>query len=103
MDEDQPADLAARDGPWIADAWGALLLACLEAGAVPGAVLELIERDDGYLDGADAARYFASPDAWGALDHLACAAARGRILDVGAGAGRAALYLQETGHDAVAL
>ena len=70
---------------------------------MPGAVLELIERDDGFIDGGDAARYFARPDAWDALDRLACAEARGRILDVGAGAGRAALYLQETGHDVVAL
>jgi SAM-dependent methyltransferase len=37
------------------------------------------------------------------LDRLACAQVRGRILDVGAGAGRAALYLQETGRDVVAL
>ncbi|MDQ6675028.1 MAG: class I SAM-dependent methyltransferase [Chloroflexota bacterium] len=103
MIEDEPSDVAGREGPWLGDAWGALLLACLEAGMVPGAVLELIERDDGFLGGADAVRYFAGPDDWGTLDRLACAEARGRILDVGAGAGRAALYLQETGRDAVAL
>jgi SAM-dependent methyltransferase len=103
MIEGHLSDGAAQDGPRSGDAWGALLLACFEAGAVPGAVLELIERDDGFIDGGDAARYFARPDAWDALDRLACAEARGRILDVGAGAGRAALYLQETGHDVVAL
>jgi len=70
---------------------------------MPGAVLELIERDDGFLDGADAARYFTGPDAWDALDRLACTEARGRVLDMGAGAGRSALYLQETGRDVVAL
>ena len=91
------------DGPRLGDAWGSLLVSCFEADAVPGTVLELIERDDGFLEGMDAARYFAGHDAWDALDHQACAAARGRILDVGAGAGRAALYLQETGRDAVAL
>jgi SAM-dependent methyltransferase len=103
MFEAHGADRASGDGPAIGDAWGSLLEACLDAGAVPGAVLELIERDDGFLDGADAVRYYAGPDAWGALDRLACAEARGRILDVGAGAGRAALYLQELGRAAVAL
>lgn len=103
MTEDQCSDRVAPDGPRPGDAWGALLLACFDAGAVRGAVLELIERDDGFLEGADAVRYFAGPDAWGAMDRKACAEARGRILDVGAGAGRAALYLQETGRDVVAL
>jgi SAM-dependent methyltransferase len=103
MFEDHPADHSSSDGPAIGDAGGALLEACLDGGPTPGAVLELIERDDGFLEGADAARYFAGPDAWGALDRLACAEARGRILDVGAGAGRAALYLQESGRDVVAL
>src|SRR2546421_12864751 len=103
MIEDHISDRAGPDGPWPGDAWGALLLACQEAGAMPGAVLELIERDDGFLEGADAARYFAGPDAWDALDRLACTEARGRVLDVGAGAGRSALYLQETGRDVVAL
>ena len=70
---------------------------------MPGTVLELIERDDGFLEGMDAVRYFAGPDEWGVLDRQACAEARGRILDVGAGAGRAAVYLEETGRDAVAL
>src|SRR5438094_4170986 len=103
MLENHFSDGAARDGPSLGDAWGALLLACSDAEAAPGAVLELIERDDGFIDGGDAARYFARPDAWDTLDRLACAKARGRILDVGAGAGRAALYLQESGHDVVAL
>jgi hypothetical protein len=42
MIEDHPSDDAGREGPWPGDAWGALLLACLEAGMVPGAVLELV-------------------------------------------------------------
>jgi SAM-dependent methyltransferase len=90
-------------GPQTGDAFGACLLACWEAGARPWAALELIERDDGYLDGGDASRYFAPPEAWGALDRWACDQARGRVLDVGAGAGRAALHLQQTGREAVAL
>jgi SAM-dependent methyltransferase len=66
-------------------------------------VLELIERDDAFLDGGDAARYFAPPEAWDALDRRACDLATGRVLDVGAGAGRATLHLQATGRAAVAL
>jgi SAM-dependent methyltransferase len=65
--------------------------------------VELVERDDGFLAGADASRYFAPPAAWGPLDRWACDQARGRVLDVGAGAGRAALHLQATGREAVAL
>jgi SAM-dependent methyltransferase len=79
------------------------LLACWEAGIQPWAAVELIERDDGYLDAADAARYFTPPEGWGRLDRWACDQARGRVLDVGAGAGRATLHLQETGREAVAL
>jgi SAM-dependent methyltransferase len=87
----------------IGDAFGACLLDCWEGGVRPWSVLELIERDDGFLDGGDAARYFAPPAAWGALDHWVCDQVRGRVLDVGAGAGRATLHLQATGREAVAL
>lgn len=89
--------------PRLGDAFGALLLDCWEQGAKPGAILEGIERDDGFLDFGDAARYFAGYDAWGPLDRWACARARGRVLDVGAGAGRHALYLQARDCDVVAL
>ncbi len=95
--------LASPTGPRLGDAFGALLLECWERGTTPGAVLELIERDDGYMSAGDAARYFAEADAWGPLDRWACAHTRGRVLDVGSGAGRHALYLQQAGHDVVAL
>lgn len=97
------APIPSSSGPRPGDAFGTLLLACWERGVAPGAVLEIIERDDGYLDAGDVARYFAGPDAWGPLDRWACAQAKGRVLDVGAGAGRHALHLQEQGHDVVAL
>jgi len=91
------------DGPVVGDAFGAALLACWEASVKPYEVLELIERDDGYLDGADAARYFAPPESWDALEHSVCERACGRVLDIGSGGGRIALYLQERGLDVTAL
>lgn len=89
--------------PQHGDAFGALLLACWETGAAPGEVWEFVERDDGFLGGGDAARYFAAPESWGRLDTWACRQATGRVLDLGCGAGRHALFLQQAGHDVVAL
>jgi SAM-dependent methyltransferase len=62
----------------------------------------MIERDDGLVD-ADfsMASYFA--DKWSAVEREAFRQLRGRILDVGAGAGRVSLYLQKRGHDVVAI
>lgn len=96
-----PADDPA--GPQLGDAFGALLLACWEAGTAPGEVWEFVERDDGLLSAADAARYFAAPADWGGLDTWACQRTSGRVLDIGCGAGRHSLLLQTLGHDVVAL
>jgi SAM-dependent methyltransferase len=94
---------SAQPAPLRGDAFGALLMACWQAGAQPGHVLEFVERDDGYLDSADAARYFNEPEAWGPLGTWACAQVRGRVLDIGSGAGRHSLHLQRQGFDVVAL
>ena len=58
--------------------------------------VEVIERDDGYVDttpGADA--YFAPFDVWPQYKQDAIDLARGRVLDIGCGAGRVCLHLQE--------
>jgi SAM-dependent methyltransferase len=47
--------------------------------------------------------YFTGPDAWPDWAHEALGEARGRVLDVGCGAGRFALHLQEAGHEVVAI
>ncbi len=81
----------------IGDAFGEVLLACQQAGGAAGVAYELIERSDGFLAVVDAARYFSTdPDS-------AFELARGRVLDIGAGAGRASLALHDRGQDVVAL
>jgi 2-polyprenyl-3-methyl-5-hydroxy-6-metoxy-1,4-benzoquinol methylase len=87
----------------IGDAFGHVLLACQAGGGVPGVAFELIERSDGHLGVMDAARYFAPAGDWPATTRFARERAVGHILDIGAGAGRVALVLQDEGYDVVAL
>jgi SAM-dependent methyltransferase len=62
--------------------------------------VEIIERDDGYLDLSGGPQaYFAEYPAWPAMEKEAISLARGRVLDVGCGAGRVGLYLQSRGLD----
>lgn len=85
--------------PRIGDAFGRTLRLCWAAGAVPGAAVEIIEREDGHISAGDASRYFTPAEELSALDRTALEAARGRVLDVGAGAGRHALALRARGVD----
>lgn len=87
------------DEPVTGDAFGAILVSELDS---RGAI-EVVERDDGFVGVTPAVRYFSSPEAWNPLDVAAVDACRGRVLDVGAGAGRAALELQGRGLDVLAL
>lgn len=60
--------------------------------------LELVERDDGFVGAAGrASAYFTPYSAWPAHERAALAWARGRVLDIGCGAGRHALHLQQSG------
>jgi len=82
-------------GPAPGDAFGLAMLD-QQAGR-PGSLI--IERDDGFID-VDSFDY---ADGWLERDRWALDRATGRVLDVGAGAGRAALGLQERGQEVVAL
>jgi hypothetical protein len=64
----------------------------------------MVERDDGYVDSSlDLATYFDTVRKWPPHQRTALRYVRGRVLDVGCGAGRHALYLQHRGHDVVGI
>ncbi|HVL80706.1 MAG TPA: class I SAM-dependent methyltransferase [Actinomycetota bacterium] len=81
------------------DAFGVAMLTHLERGSGVAA----LERDDGFIEGHPMDGYFTTADHWPPefvreLDELS-----GRVLDVGCGAGRVALYLQEHGCQVVGI
>lgn len=83
------------------DAYGRLILDYLEG--KPS--LEVVERHDGFINasGFGPAAYFASVRRWPRPERAALRLVRGRVLDVGCGAGRVAIELQERGHDVVGI
>jgi SAM-dependent methyltransferase len=91
-----PKNLKKRE-----DAYGRLILGYHETGKG----IEIVERDDGFIN-ANAngpAAYFYPFRRWPKAERTAMRYARGRVLDVGCGAGRVALHLQERGHDVVGI
>jgi SAM-dependent methyltransferase len=77
------------------DAYGAELLGAYRN---PCGVLEIVERDDGLIStNLGPARYFSKFADWNPDEKRAARLVRGRVLDVGCGAGRFALYLQMLG------
>lgn len=72
--------------------------------ALGGTDVEVIERDDGYTeDGAGREVYLANFSRWPSYERRAMRYVQGRVVDVGCGAGRVPLFLQERGFDVVGL
>jgi SAM-dependent methyltransferase len=69
----------------------------LAGGRMPRPVIEVIERDDGLINGAPVDHYLAEPADWQPHDHRALRLCRGHVLDIGVGAGRTAVELQRRG------
>lgn len=64
-----------------------------------GSSFYVIERDDGVIDVRDTGQYFTTYRSWPLLDKEVLSRAKGRVLDLGCGAGRHSLYLQNKGFD----
>lgn len=61
------------------------------------------ERDDGYRSLSAVHSYFSTANLWPRMEREAMKEVRGRVLDLGCGPGRHAIYLQSKGHDVVGL
>jgi len=65
---------------------------------------EIVERDDGYIDiGPETSVYFSSYEDWSPHEKKAMEFVKGRVLDIGCGAGRHSLYLQEKGFNVLGI
>jgi SAM-dependent methyltransferase len=82
------------------DAFGRMLLDHLEGRRAR----EVIERSDGHINvSGGPGGYFDPFRRWLPAERRAMRYVRGRVLDVGVGAGRVALHLQERGHEVVGI
>lgn len=80
------------------DAFGHLIFDFFKKGGAEYRLPGVLERYDGYIsDAGSTAVYFSRYKDWPIIERKALRMARGRVLDIGCGAGRHCLYLQEKG------
>lgn len=78
------------------DGYGALLLSSLKTSGQ--GMFEIAERIDGFIAASNwPLRYFSDYSSWTKRERQAINLAKGRVLDIGCGAGRFSLHLQEKG------
>ena len=81
------------------DAFGHALLAYFKGRKS----LEIIERDDGCFETFDTGKYFFKYEKWPDREKKAMKYVKGRVLDIGCGAGRHSLYLQKKRFDVLGI
>jgi SAM-dependent methyltransferase len=59
--------------------------------------VEIVERDDGFINSGAGGAYLSQYKDWPAREKSAIRVAKGRVLDIGCGAGRHSLFLQAKG------
>ena len=87
----------------LSDAFGQALLAQLSVLDEGISIYHVIERDDGYTEAADTSIYFSEPHEWPEPEQELLGLVKSPVLDVGCGAGRHSLYLQQKGFSVYAL
>ncbi|GAB2829775.1 class I SAM-dependent methyltransferase [Actinoallomurus bryophytorum] len=104
-DQVSKGDGPDRLGPRIGDAIGESLRAAYQVSREPNAapVSQIVERDDGVVKAALVTNWIAAIDQWPEEDRRALDLLKGKVLDIGAGGGRAAHALQDRGHPVTAM
>lgn len=84
------------------DGYGALLLSSLKTSGQ--GMFEIVERVDGFIAASNwPPRYFSDYTSWSKRERQAIKLAKGRVLDIGCGAGRFSLHLQQKGFGVMAV
>jgi 2-polyprenyl-3-methyl-5-hydroxy-6-metoxy-1,4-benzoquinol methylase len=81
------------------DAYGQEIWNCYQGNST----YEIAERDDGFIEVSSAQPYFQEYGNWPEHERDAIRRAHGAILDIGCGAGRVALYLEQQGNGVLAI